>query len=167
MSEWIETSITVISLLAMLVGLFGLIVPIFPGNVIIWLAAFGYGVVTGFSTAGWVIFAVLTLLMFLAVSADNLLMGAGARRSGASWTSIGLGLLAGIVGTLLLPPFGGIIAAPAVIYLLELQRLGDRHQALEALKGLAKGWGLAFVARFGIGIVMILLWGVWVWQAGR
>jgi uncharacterized protein YqgC (DUF456 family) len=31
----------------MLVGLFGLIVPVFPGLVVMWLAALGYGVASG------------------------------------------------------------------------------------------------------------------------
>ena len=147
----------------MLVGLFGLIIPVFPGIVIMWLASLGYGIARGFSTAGIVIFVILTLLMVGGTLVDNVLMGVGARKSGASWLTIGVALAAGVIGTLVFPPFGGIIAAPAAVLLLEFNRVGDWQKAWEALRGLARGWGLSFIARFGIGVVMMVLWWVWAW----
>lgn len=145
----------------MLVGLFGLIIPIFPGNVVMWLAALVYGLVFGFGRLGGILFAVITLLMFAAVLADNFLMGAKAREKGASWGSIILALVAGIVGTIIVPPIGGLIAAPLVLYGMELNRLGDSDKAIKVVKALLIGWGLAFLVRFGIGVVMFALWGIW------
>ncbi len=147
----------------MLVGLFGLIIPVFPGIVIMWLAALGYGVANGFSTAGIVIFVVLTLLMIGGTLVDNVLMGVGARKGGASWLTIGVALVAGVVGTFIFPPIGGLIAAPAAVLLLEFNRVRDWQKAWDALRGLAAGWGLSFLARFGIGAVMMVLWWIWVW----
>lgn len=161
MAEWQQLSLNGLILVTMLVGLFGLVVPVFPGIVVIWLAALGYGVAAGFGALGGWLFAVISLLMLAGVTVDNVLMGAGARQGGASWTALGLGLLAGVLGTLLLPPIGGLIFAPLAIFLYEYRRLGDREKAISALKGLALGWGAAFVVRFGIGVVMIVLWGVW------
>jgi hypothetical protein len=145
----------------MLFGLFGLIIPIFPGNVVMWLAALIYGLVFGFGRLGGVIFAIITLLMLVAVSADNLLMGAKAREKGAAWKSIILALIAGIIGTIVFPPIGGLIAAPLVLYLVELQRLGDAEKAKTVVKALLIGWGLASIVRFGLGVVMFALWGIW------
>ncbi len=164
MPEWLQIPIFGLTIFIMLVGLFGLIVPIFPGVVIIWLAALGYGIVTGFGTLGGWMFALITLLMLAGVTVDNLMMGAGARQGGASWTTIGIGLVAGVLGTLFFPPIGGLVAAPLAILILEYRRVGDWNKALAALRGLAVGWGLAFVIRFGIGVVMILLWLVWTWK---
>jgi uncharacterized protein len=158
---WLETTIYILTFLTMLVGLFGLIIPIFPGNVVMWLAALVYGLVFGFGRLGGIIFGIITLLMFVAVLADNFLMGAKAREKGAAWGSIILALVAGIVGTIVLPPIGGIIAAPMVLYLMEMQRLGDSEEAKDVVKALLIGWGLAFVVRFGIGVVMFALWGIW------
>ena len=70
---------------ALLIGLFGLIVPIFPGITVIWLAALLYGIITGFDTLGIVLFVLITIGMLVGISVDNILMGAGARRGGASW----------------------------------------------------------------------------------
>jgi uncharacterized protein YqgC (DUF456 family) len=164
METWIETSIFAITQIIMLVGLIGLILPIYPGTVIMWLAALGYGLVSGFSPMGIVIFILLSALMLVSTVLDNIMMGMGARKGGASWKTIGVALLAGVVGTIVFPPFGGIIAAPLAVFLLEYTRLGNTRQAWAALRGLATGWGLSFVIRFGIGTVMMLLWWLWVWK---
>jgi uncharacterized protein YqgC (DUF456 family) len=163
-SELLDIGLFGLTQLFMLVGLFGLVVPVFPGIVVMWLAALGYGILGGWSTLGIVIFVFLTLLMILGTTVDNLLMGVGARRGGASWLSIGLALLFGIAGTLLWPPIGGIIAAPLSVLLLEYLRRRNWSEAWGAFRGLATGWGLSFVVRFGIGVVMMLLWWLWVWK---
>jgi uncharacterized protein YqgC (DUF456 family) len=150
-------------LVVMLVGLFGLVVPIFPGGVVIWLAGLAYGLLYGFSGWGIVIFTVMTVLMIAGALADNVMMGASARQKGASWTAIILGLLAGVIGTIFFPPFGGLIGAPFLLFAFEFLRLGDAVEALRITKGLVIGWGMAFVVRFGLGVLMILLWGAWVW----
>ncbi len=166
MPEWLNLTVFGIVQLFMLVGLFGSAVPIFPGPFIMWLAALGYGLATGFTTTGVVLFVVITILMVGAGVVDNFFMGAGARRSGAAWTSIILALIAGVLGTIIFPPIGGIIAAPLVVLLVEYLRARDMDQAWQALRGLATGYGLSFVARFCIGFLMMVLWWIWVWQSG-
>lgn len=164
MPSWLNISIFGLTQIIMLVGLFGLVIPVFPGVVIMWLAALGYGLITGFHTLGIILFVIITLLMLAGVTVDNVMMGMGARKGGASWLSIGAALVAGVVGTFLFPPLGGIIAAPLVVLLIEYLRVHDAEKALQALRGLATGWGLSFVVRFGIGVVMMGLWWLWVWQ---
>lgn len=161
MPTWLVTIVNILTFLTMLFGLLGLIIPIFPGNVVMWLAALVYGLVFGFGKLGGILFAIITVLMFAAVAADNVLMGAKAREKGADWGSIILALLAGIIGTMVLPPIGGLIAAPLVLYVMEVRRLGNPDEAKAVVKALLTGWGLAFIVRFGIGIVMFALWGIW------
>ncbi len=161
MPAWLTASIFWITLVIMGVGLFGLIVPIFPGITVIWLAALGYGVVHRFTTLGWVLFGVITVLFIGGVTIDNILMGAKAHKEGAAWSSLALGMLAGILGTIFLPPLGGIIAAPISVLLMEYFRQRDIHKALASLRGLAIGWGASFIVRFLIGLVMIGVWLVW------
>ena len=148
----------------MLVGLIGLVVPIFPGLLIMWLAALGYGIAAGFSTLGIVLFVFISLLALVGSLADNLLMGAGARRGGASWLSIFVALSVGILGTILFPPIGGLIAAPLAVLALEYYRLRDWTLARQAVFGMAKGWGLSLAARLVIGFLMMGLWWIWVWK---
>jgi len=161
MPTWLTTTIFWTTLVIMLVGLFGLIVPIFPGIAVIWLAALGYGVITGFTTLGWVLFAVITVLFIIGAVIDNVLMGTKARKEGAAWSSLALGVLAGILGTFFFPPVGGLIAAPLVLLALEYIRQRDFKKALVTLRGLAIGWGSGFVVRVLIGAAMIGVWLVW------
>ena len=164
MPQWLEIIIVILVQICLLVGLFGLIIPIFPGVIVMWLVALGYGVVTGFHTLGVVIFVAITLLMLFSTIVDNILMGAGARKGGASWLSIWVALVAGVAGTLIFPPFGGLIAAPLSVFLLELVRYREWRRALTATGGMASGWGLSFVARFLIGFIIMALWWLWVWK---
>ncbi len=161
MPAWVSELAFWLTLLVMLVGLVLLIVPIFPGITVIWVAALLYGIVTGFDTLGIVIIVLITLGMIAGISADNLLMGAGARRGGASWLTIIVALIAGIAGTVLFPPIGGLIAIPIAIFLIELLRNREWRSAWRATRGVALGWGLSFLVRFGIGLVMISAWLIW------
>lgn len=161
MPAWLITTVNILTTLTMLVGLFGLIVPIFPGNVVMWVAALIYGLIFGFGRLGGILFAIISLLMLAAVLADNVLMGAKAREKGAAWSSILLALAAGVVFTFISPPVGGLIAAPLGLFLMEYFRLGDSVEATQVVKALLIGWGLAFVVRFGLGVVMMILWGIW------
>ncbi len=161
MPAWLITTINILTTLTMLFGLFGLVVPIFPGNVVMWVSALIYGLIFGFGRLGGILFAIISLLMLAAVLADNVLMGAKAREKGAAWISILLALVAGVVFTFIFPPIGGIIAAPLVLFLMEYLRLQDSEEATKVVKALLVGWGMAFVVRFGLGVVMMILWGIW------
>jgi hypothetical protein len=164
MDAWLETSVFWVTQIVMLLGLLGLVVPIYPGLVVMWLAGLGYGIVQGFNPLGWVVFALMTILMLFGTVIDNILMGAGAKKSGASWAGIGVALLAGLVGTVLFPPLGGLIAAPLAVLGYEYWRQKDWQKAWAALRGLALGWGLSFLARFAIGLGIMGLWWLWVWK---
>jgi uncharacterized protein len=158
---WLDATVFALTLFVMLVGLVGLVIPIFPGIVVIWLAALGYGILTGFDSPGLLIFIFITIALIPGVTVDNILMGAGARRGGASWLSILAALVAGIVGTMLFPPVGGLIAAPLAVLLLEFQRVRNMGKAWVATRGLAVGFILSVGARFVIGSLMIGLWLIW------
>jgi uncharacterized protein YqgC (DUF456 family) len=161
MPVWLESTLFWVILLIMLGGLGGLIIPIFPGIVVIWLAALGYGVASSFGTLGIVFFTLITLLMIAGVTVDNLLMGVEARQRGAPWLTLLIGAAAGILGTLLIPPIGGLITAPLVILLLEYHRRGDWQSAIQTLRALVLGWSKAFIARFAIGVLMVVFWLIW------
>ena len=150
-----------LSLLIMLVSLFGLIIPIFPGTIIIWAVILIYGIATGFDTFGIVVSVLATLLAIASAAADNLMMGAKARVHGASWRSILLALGGGIVFTFIFPPVGGLVAAPLLLYASELRQQGDSDKAMRSVRALMIGWGWGFVIRFGLGVVMIGLWAAW------
>lgn len=164
MASWLETTLTILIQVVLIIGLVGSFVPFFPGPLVMWLSALGFGFIHGWNTPGLIIFGVITLLFVVSTLVDNLFMGAGARKGGAAWLSIFVALAAGIVGTVIFPPFGGLIASPVAVFLLEYSRLHDAQKAWQALSGLAAGYGLSYLARFGIGLVIMALWWLWLWK---
>jgi len=150
-------------LVGLLIGLFGLLIPIFPGNLVIWIGTLLYGMVSGFDSRAIWFFASITLLSVAAFSADNILMGAKAKQAGASWTSLGITVVGTVVASIFFTPLAGLMAAPLLLYLAEYfrnQRDGDL--AWKITRELMVGYGLAFVVRFGLGILSI---GLYLWWA--
>ena len=166
MGDLSQVAIPLVLLAVMLFGLFSLVLlPILPGLVIIWLAALGYGLLGHFTATFPIIaFVIITVLMLFGSVVDNILMGAGARKTGASWISITAALVAGLVGSLLWPPLGGILLSLAALFVVELLRLRNVRSALLSTRSMAIGCGWAVVARFFIGLVMIGLYLVWATQ---
>ncbi len=154
-------TLQLITLVVMVIGLVSLVIPGLPGLTIIWIAALIFALLTHFSWQIWLVLLLLTVMMIGGNLVDNLMMGAGARKHGASWQTIGLALLAGVVGTFLLPPFGGFIAAIGAMFLLEYMRLQDWRKALDATGSMAMGCGWSVIARLAIGVLMIGVWALW------
>ncbi len=150
-----------VTLTIMLAGL--LVLPLLPGLVIIWAAALGYGLAAGFGTLGWIMFAILSVLMIAGSVVDNVMIGRSAHKQGAPWWVILVAMLAAIVGSFVIPipVIGGILSALGTLFIIEWIRLKEGRKALASLKGMAIGWGWAFVIRFIIGVFMIGLWLVW------
>jgi uncharacterized protein YqgC (DUF456 family) len=161
MDPKLELLVNLLILVGMLVTLCGLIVPVFPGLIVIWLLALLYGIVAGFGTLGAVLFVIITVLAILGEVSDNLLMSKKARKEGARWLSIAIAFIAGITGSIVFSPLGGIAAALGALFLVELVSSKDRRKALALTKGMAIGWGWAFVLRFAVGLMMIVLWAIW------
>lgn len=145
----------------MLSGLLMLLLPILPGLWVMWIAALVYLLVTGVDLSGGIFFGIITILTVVGGFMDNIMMGANARVSGASWLSIGVALVGAIIGSILLPPLGGLLFGVAAIFLVEYLRIKDWRKALESTKGLALGCGWGVVARFGFGVLVLITWLIW------
>lgn len=160
-------ALQVVVALVMLVSLVALVIPGIPGITFIWLAALVYGLVAGFEKPAGIYMGIISGLMLLGNVIDNVLMGAGARKGGAPWRTTLVTVIAAVVGSLVWPPFGGVILAAVVLFVLEIIRLKDSEIALKSTGELLKGFGCSFLVRFLIGMVMIGLWIAWLVQSGQ
>ena len=151
----------------LIVGLVGLIVPVFPGLTVMWLATLVYALIqaaAGHMTGwDWFLFGLITVLMIAGNIVDNIIIARKMRDKYVPWSSILLAFAAGILASFFLTPLGGLVAAPAGLFLAEMARLKDRQAATESTKAYMIGWGWAFAARFMIGLVMAGLWALWAW----
>ena len=161
-AEWLGLAYPWFLLVVMVMGLLALVVPIFPGNTVIWAASLVYLLVDGFDGRAALFFIPMTLLTVAALAADNVLMGAKARQAGAAWTSIGIALVAALVTSIVLTPLGGLVAAPLTLFLVEyIRNRQDADKAWKITSGLMMGCGWAIFVRFGLGLLTIGLYMWW------
>ncbi len=159
-----DTILHIVSLVMMVGGLVSLLTFVIPGLTVIWISALVYALASVFNTTAIIAFIVITALMLFGNFVDQLVMGARARKSGATWLSIGVSMLAAFVFSIIFPPFGGLIAAMIILMAFEFYRLRDWKQAANSSKEMAIGCVSALALRLLIGLVMIGVWFVWVWQ---
>ena len=171
MPEWIPAflsfALDTFTLFVLLVGLFGLIMPVFPGLVIMWLGTLVYAIVqsaadkmTGWD---WFLFIIITLLMIGGNVIDNIIIAKKMRDHFIPWSSILLAFAAGIIFSVFFTPLVGLIAAPTALFLAENRRLKNRNDAWASTKAYMIGFGWAFGARFIIGLAIIGSWMLWAW----
>jgi uncharacterized protein YqgC (DUF456 family) len=162
--EPVATIVLILTLFVMLVGLIGIVLPVIPGTVLIFVAAFFYALAEGFQTIGWPTLVVLGLLAAVATSADIWASAVGAKLGGASGWSVVIGLVGGLVGFVLFSLPGAIIGAILGVLLTEVLRVGDWRQALKAGSGWVLGWVVSTVLQLGIALTMAA---IFVWQVLR
>ena len=162
---WSQVALNIVILFVLLLGLVGLIVPVFPGLTVMWLATAIYAAVQWYSGQmpwwDWLLFILITLLMVGGNIVDNLIIAKKMRGHEIPWRNILLCYAVGIVVSLFATPLIGLIASPLALLGLEYLRFRDWKQARESARVFLIGWGSAFAARFGIGTVMILFWILW------
>jgi uncharacterized protein YqgC (DUF456 family) len=164
---FLQVVLETLTLLALIVGLLGLIVPVFPGLVIMWLGTLVYAMIQ--NAAGnmtgwkWFLFGIITFLMITGSIADNIIIARKMRDKYVPWSSILWAFAAGVVASLFFTPLIGLVAAPVGLFLAESSRLKNREAAVESTKAYMIGWGWAFGVRFLIGLAMISFWMLWAW----
>lgn len=150
----------------MVLGLIGVIVPILPGILLIWLAILVYAFLTGFQAISPFSFFLLSLIALVTGTSDIWMSLLGAKTGGASRRAVLYGVLGSLVGFLAGTIFiiGGLFGALAGyalgILLGEYQKHRDWNLALKASVGGLTGWGLATILQLGGGILLLLIF-VW------
>jgi len=171
----------------MLLGLIGIILPVIPGLILIWLGAFGFALAEKFASIDPLAFIFLSVLTIIGVTAEIWMSQLGAKWGGATFKSQLIGLAGGVVGALLVPVLAGLLetllgpvfgpilagllaifgaAVGSVIGVLgaEYYRLKDRKKAVKAGCGWFMGWLASMIFQFAVGAVIII---IFVWQAFR
>lgn len=162
---WALVVLQGITLAVLLISWAGLLIPIFPGLLVMWLATLGYAIIRslsgGMDWVDWALFGMITVLGLLGGIVDNIIIASKMRGHAVPWRSILLAMLAGLVASIFFTPLVGIAASPVALYAAESARLHDQKRGLESTRLYLIAWGWSFAAVFGIGALMILLWLLW------
>ena len=148
----------------MVLGLIGILVPLIPGMLLIWLAVVFYTGFPGGLSYLSPTFIIITLVALVTGTADFWLPLLGARTTGASWHALLLGTIGAIAGLfwIPIPILGSIIGYALGVLLGQYWKLGDWGLAVRASIGGLAGWGIATAIQLGAGLLIILLFA---WQA--
>lgn len=141
-------------------GLIGILIPMVPGTLLIWVAILIYVLGYSLDAVGALPFAIITLIALVTGSADLWLPLLGAGTAGASKRAMLLGIAGSLVGTLIAPLLGTVIGYAAGILLGEYHARGDWREAFRASVGGLAGWGIATAVQLGGGLLMLLIF-VW------
>jgi uncharacterized protein YqgC (DUF456 family) len=152
-----------------LIGIIGVIVPVLPGILLIWLTILAYAILERFQSIDWITFTMITLIALAAGTADIWMSLFGSKKGGASILSMvygivgaiigffALGIVAPLVGSL----FGGILGYSAGVLLGQYQKQRDWNLAIKASLGGLAGWGVATAIQFSAGMFILA---IFVWQ---
>lgn len=163
MSSILLTTLTILVLLSMGVGLIGQLLPIIPGNLIIFLTAFIYGLLTGFKEVNLWILIVLAILALFNQVVDYLSSLFGAKKFGATRLGIVGAMVGGIAG-LIIGNLLGLFLFPILGAIL-FEFISGKKKFKDSLK-VGVGTFLGFLGgtfvKLIIGIIMIsiFLWAI-------
>jgi len=150
-----------LAVLLMLLGVIGVIVPLVPGTLLVWMTVLVYAWLEGFAAIDGVTFAVISVLAIVTGTADLWMPLLGARASGASWQSMLGGTIGSLLGLIFFSLPGALAGYAVGLILGEYLRIRDWQLAFRASLGGLAGFGLSTLVQLG-GAILILL--VFVWQ---
>jgi len=152
---------TIVVGVVMVLGLMGVVLPVLPGLLLIWAAALFYGLMVGFGTLGWAVLGLLSVLVLAGIVKGVVIPRRAAAASGASgWAQLGA-VVGGVIGFFVIPVLGLILGALAGLLAVEYLLKGDWNEALVAVRGTARGFGISVVIDLILGMIMIVAWSVW------
>ncbi|MDQ1537518.1 MAG: uncharacterized protein QOE58_1911 [Actinomycetota bacterium] len=150
-------ALTVVVGLMMVVGLVGIVVPLLPGLLLVWVAVLIWASQTQ-SPAGWALFGVATILALSGSLLQYLLPGRRMAKAGVTTSTTMAGAVLAIVGFFVIPVVGGFLGFPLGIYLAERVKRGDHAAAWLSTKHALKAIGLSMGIELLTGLAIATTW---------
>jgi uncharacterized protein YqgC (DUF456 family) len=153
-----ETLVTVISGLAILIGVAGVVVPVLPGVVLCWVGVLAWALFGGAGWQRWVVLAVASVLALTGVVVKYAWPGRNLKRSGVPNRTLLAGGVLGIVGFFVIPVVGLFVGFVLGVWLAERVRLGDSRLAWPSTKHALKAAGLSMLVELATAVGIALTW---------
>ncbi len=131
--------VLVLSLITLILGIIGCVVPVIPGPVLAWFSLIIISLPLSFSVYSPVLLVLTALLALISQFLDNIFPVLASKKAGAGRGGIWGAVIGMIGGIFLFPPFGVFIGAFAGAYLGELLFNPGNKEPLKAALGVFKG----------------------------
>jgi len=143
--------------IALLVGLFGVVVQVLPGGLLVLGAIAVWAVVTGTGWA-WTVLAVAVVATVVAGVGKYVLAGRHLRGARVPTSTLAWGGLAGVAGFFVLPVVGLPLGFVLAVYLAELARLRDQRAAWTATVAALRATGITILVELAGALVAVGAW---------
>ncbi len=158
-----------LTLLLILVGLIGTIIPVLPGALFVWFGILAWAIGERFQRVDWITLTILGVLALLATFSEYWLRPLVQLRAGFGWKNIVAAMVGGfaggflfseipIAGTLFGAAIGSLIGTGAVTF-IERKSLGE---AVRAAQTYFVGCALSSLIEVVMSLVMLA---VFIWRA--
>jgi len=155
----IDTAVTILCAVAIVVGICGVVVPMLPGLVLCWAGVLVWAIFAEGGWGKWVVFGLATVIGLLGTAVKYAWPGRNLKRDGVPSRTLLLGGVLGVVGFFVIPVVGLVIGFVVGVFLAERLRLGDWRRAWPSTKAALKAAGLSMLielaAAFGIAITWV------------
>lgn len=153
------TGPTILVLLAMLVGVVGIVVPVLPGLLLVWGATLLWALLAQ-SASGWVIFALTTVVYVVGLVAQYVVPGRRMRATGVQARVIAVALMVAVVGLFVIPLLGAPIGFVGAVYLQERVKHRSHARAWDATRHAVRAVILNIGIELATAASIIVIWAV-------
>lgn len=148
--------------LAMLVGLIGVVLPIFPGLILIAGAGLVWALAES-SLLGWMVFGIMSAAAIAGMILGTSLPARRAAAQGAPPWVVLAGVAGMVIGFFAIPVVGALVGFPAGVFVAEFFRHHQLAEAWRATLDALTTVGVGIAIQLGAGVLMVATWAMAVW----
>jgi uncharacterized protein len=153
-----DTAVTVLCAIALVVGIFGVVVPMLPGLVLCWAGVLVWAIFAERGWGKWAVLAIVTCIAAAGTISKYAWPGRNLKRTGVPNSTLLAGGLLGLVGFFVIPVVGLVIGFILGVFLAERLRWGSSGRAWPSTKHALKAAGLAMLIELATALSIAAVW---------
>ena len=153
------TALDVFCGIAIVIGIFGTILPSIPGLLLSWAGVLLWALFTDAGPAKWWAVGIATVLALSATVLKYILPGRRMAKAGVPGITLVVGTVFGIIGFFVIPIIGLFIGFVLGVFLAELIRLRDVGPAWPSTWKAIKAVGFSMLIEILAGLMILASWG--------
>ncbi|WP_323704012.1 DUF456 domain-containing protein [Mammaliicoccus sp. Dog046] len=153
----------ILIILMFVIAFVGLIKPIIPSVLFLWVGYFIYHFAIDNSKLSWVFWTVMVLFTVFMILSDIIMNSYFVKRFGGSKLGETMAAIGVIIGCFVFPPFGIIIVPFVLVFVSELVQKNNLATAFNASVGSLLGFLTSSIAKALIMIVMVIWFFIAIW----
>jgi uncharacterized protein len=143
---------------AIIVGIFGTVIPHVPGLILSWAAVVLWAFLTPSGSNKWITVGIVTVVALGATVMKYVLPARRLHQEGVPTVSLLAGVVLAIVGFFVIPIIGLFIGFVVGVFLAELLRLASARLAWPSAWNSIKAVGLSMMIEIFLGMVIFAVW---------